>query len=260
MPRRVSSYDVGPDHRLTIPGLLRQLHDTAQAHAAGYGFGYRGLLERGQAWALVCIDLGFGGSEGSRERSLPLGETSFEVATSVYRATGPLVLRDYRATDAEGRVFARGQSMWALIDLETRRTAKVGADLRDALSRIATDELNDRRVRRLPADEKTLGGNIAHVRMHECDFNGHLNNVAAVQRMLDELYGELVVPEDLDPESPYRTLEGVRLSPKRLRVCYHHEALFDERVDGVAVCGPQEHRMELWGLDERLICNAVLEV
>ena len=249
MPRRVSSYDVGPDHRLTIPGLLRQLHDTAQAHAAGFGFGYRGLMDRGQAWALVCLDLGFGAS-------LPPGETDFEAATSVYRATGPLVLRDYRATDAGGRVFARGQSMWALIDLDTRRTARTSPALRATLTEIATDGLNDRRVARLPAWEKTSSGDRANVRAHECDFNGHLNNVAAVQWMLDELYSLLIVTED--GERPYRTLTEVRLSPKRLRVSYHHEALFDEQLECVAHVGGEEHRMELRSRDGRLICNAVV--
>ena len=249
MRRRVSSYDVGPDHRLTIPGLLRQLHDTAQAHAAGFGFGYRGLVERGLAWALVCIDLGFGASP-------PLGETGFEAATSVYNATGPLVLRDYRATDVEGRVFARGQSMWALIDLGTRHLAKASPALRATLTRIATDGLNDRRVARLPAWERTVGGGGADVRAHDCDFNGHLNNVAAVQWMLDGLYGLLAAPGD--GQRSHRPLEEVRLSPKRLRVSYHQEALFGERLECAAHVGEREHRMELRGRDGRLVCNAVV--
>ena len=233
----MSSYDVGPDHRLTVPGLLRQLHDTAQAHAAAFGFGYRGLLERRQAWALASIDL-------SLDREPPLGEADFEAATAVHQAAGPVVLRDYRATDAEGRIFARGQSMWALIDLDTRRTAKPSDDLRDVLRAIATDELGRGRLRRL----RDAGGLPAHerrvVHLHDCDFNGHLNNVVTAGWLLDAVAGA----------GGRRALPAIGA----LRLTYHRE-LFRGEVGlvGLASDGTAT-RVEVRREDGALVANAEL--
>ena len=251
MRKRVSSYDVGPDHRLTVPGVLRQFHDTAQAHAASYGFGYRSLEARGLAWALVCIDLGF-------RESAPLGESILATATSVYRATGPVVLRDYRASVDSGAVYAEGQAMWALIDLETRKTATPDAEMRTLLGDISTATLNAGSARRLPAGAPLPPGDERAVALHDCDFNGHLNNVSAVAWMLDQLYAHALPAADRrEGDGPGRL---VGLSPKRIRVSYHTEALFGERVRCHLAGEGDTYRTELRALDGRLIANAVTEL
>lgn len=224
MRRPVGAYGVGPGHRLTVPGLLRQLHDTAQAHAASCGFGYRDLFAEGLAWALVCLDLGF-------RESAPVGEATLLVETAVNRSAGPIVLRDYRVTSSEcDRVLTSGQSMWVLIDLDTRCSRKPSPTLRGVLSDIATTELNDRRASRLRPDQRAaLTARVRHVGLHDCDFNGHLNNVTAAQWMLDDLYDYFHANGALDSR-PQPMTRG--LAPKRLRLSYHREALFGQRIRG----------------------------
>ncbi len=241
--RRVTSYDVGPDHRLTIPGLLRQLHDTAQSQAGHYGFGYRQLAELDLAWALVCIDLHFVGPS-------PRGETDFEVATSVRRAAGPVVMRDYTAA-VDGEVFATGQTMWALIDLDTRKTATPPPEMRAVLTDIATPTLDAPTARRLP-DKGPFGKTLTReVYLHDCDFNGHLNNTVAVQWMLDAV---------ARGRGPAVGGGPAAVAPSRLRASYHAEALLGE----VLTVGMQESAddaevaLELRGADGRLVANGVV--
>ncbi len=241
LQRRVTSYDVGPDHRLTVPGLLRQLHDTAQSHAGSHAFGYQQLAELGLAWALVCIDLHFTAPR-------PPGESDFEAATSVRRAAGPVVMRDYTAA-VGGEVFAIGQTMWALIDLDTRKTATPPAEMRTLLNDIATPALDAPTARRLP-DRGPFGKTREReVYLHDCDFNGHLNNTVAVQWMLDG----------------WRRLGGAgtglaAIELCRLRASYHTEALLGEVLTmGVEEMGDTaEVGLELRGADGRLVANGVV--
>jgi len=120
----VKSYDVGSDHRLTLPALLRALHETAQQHAAGHGFGYSDLCKTGHAWALAALELELG--------VLPKGHSNYTVSTSVAKHGGPVVYRDYLA-ETDGGAFASGQTMWALINLDTRRADRPSDGLRNVL-------------------------------------------------------------------------------------------------------------------------------
>jgi len=124
---RVASYDVGPNSKLTLPALLRSLHDGAQQHAGSVGFGYRDLLPRRFAWALVTIELSL--------KPRPSGEEDMTLSTAVAKAGGPLVYRDYLG-EVGGKAFVVGQSLWALIDLTTRRTTPLPADLKLKLAEI----------------------------------------------------------------------------------------------------------------------------
>ena len=210
---RIASYDVAPDHRASLAALLRYLHDGAQAHAAGEGFGYRELYARQRAWALVAIDLAVG------ER--PAGGADLEAVTAVAQASGPLVWRDYRALTG-GRPFAEGQSLWALIDLASRTTPTPAPDLRAALDRIAAP-LQSRAgwLRRVTARAVTREHHARTALTHDCDFNGHLNNVVAAGWLLDAAYEVLAEPGDR------RSVPAV----SRLWLSYHHEVLKGQSVE-----------------------------
>ena len=222
--RQVRSVDIGPDHRLTIPALLRQLHDVAQAHASVHDYGYRGLARERRAWALVGLDLAF-------PLPAPAGETAVTLATTVSRAAGPVVYRDYFATDERGCV-ARGQSMWALIDLDTRQAATPSPPLRSCLRGIARPDPTIPTYRRLPAPAPRAVVDHREVRLHDCDFNGHLNNVTTVQWLLDALERHLRSSGNRSTHAGEGTLPHclASLSAKRLRVGYHAEALLGQRL------------------------------
>jgi len=205
---RIASYDVGPNSRLTLPALLRSLHDVAQQHAGSVGFGYRDLLSRDLAWALVTIELSL--------KPRPNGEEEMELATAVAKSGGPLVYRDYKG-EASGKTFVSGQSLWALIDLKTRRTTRLPADLKQKLAEIQYSLQGEiDRVRR--SDSKTALPVVDQrkVRAHDCDFNGHLNNVVTARWMLDTIY----------EASP--TLSSKLCS---LKLSYHQEALVGEQLN-----------------------------
>ena len=206
----VASYDVDAESRLTLPALLRQLHDTAQSHVATYGFGYRDLLPKGLAWALVSIEL--------RLTTRPLGESEWVTRTAVARAAGPLVYRDYVAESA-GERFCEGQSLWALIDLTTRKTAAVPDELAAAISAMRCPtpmQAGVSRVGRLkPARGQLKVVDQRKVRPHDCDFNGHLNNVVTARWLLD---------------AALEVWPKLRQALRLVRLTYHQEALLGETL------------------------------
>ena len=248
----MASYDISPDHRLTVVALLRQLHDVAQSHASSHGFGYTGLLEQGQAWALASLWL-------QLDEALPIGESRITIATAVSRAAGPVVFRAYRVY-YDSRLICTGESMWALIDLKTRRTATPDADLRQCLREITIRSANKSAVSRLPDAGPYPILHQRRVRLHDCDFNGHLNNTVMVQWMLD------AAAEGLHQRA--HSPSFVRLSAKHLTVAYHQEAVqYDTisigfRVGQVQSSSPDASADELC-LDLRsssgaLVANCVL--
>jgi len=204
---RVASYDVGPDSKLTMPALLRSLHDVAQQHAGSVGFGYQDLLPRRLAWALVTIELSL--------KPRPKGEQEMTLATAVAKAGGPLVYRDYKGVVGES-LFVLGQSLWALIDLNTRHTTPLPADLKLKLAEIQLPlQTEIERVRRFGSKLPLAILEKRKVRAHDCDFNGHLNNVVTARWMLDAAY----------EHSPLlaKALTSLKLS-------YHQEALLNEQL------------------------------
>jgi len=229
---RVASYDVGPNSRLTIPALLRSLHDVAQQHAGSVGFGYRDLLSRNLAWALVTIELSL--------KPSPIGEDDMVLATSVAKSRGPLVYRDYLG-EVAGSAFVIGQSLWALIDLKTRRTTPLPADLKLKLAAI-------QQPIQIQIDQvKRFGGKIAlpivdqrKVRPHDCDFNGHLNNVVTARWMLDAAYGK--------HPSLSETLTSLKLS-------YHQEALVNEKLSIGFNQTPEKTFLEVRNNKDQLIAS-----
>ena len=206
----------------------------AQQHAGSVGFGYRDLLPRGYAWALVTIELSL--------KPRPSGEEEMKLATSIARSGGPLVYRDYLGKTSEG-AFVTGQSLWALIDLNTRRTASPPPDLKLKLVEIE-DPLQEEiaRVRRFGNNKALPIVDQRKVRAHDCDFNGHLNNVVTARWMLDAAY----------EHSPTlsKDLSSLKLS-------YHQEALLGEQLTiGLEVEG-HKRAIELRKPDGVLIVSGV---
>lgn len=229
---RVASYDVGSNCKLTLPALLRSLHDVAQQHAGSVGFGYQELLPRKLAWALVTIELSL--------KPRPKGEEEMRLATTVAKFGGPLVYRDYLG-ESNGEVFVVGQSLWALIDLNTRRTTPLPADLKAKLAEIQTLlQTEIARVRRFGSKQPLRIIDHKRVRAHDCDFNGHLNNVVTARWMLDAAY-------ELSP-----TLSSEISS---LKLSYHQEALLGQELSIGLILEADSFSIELRKADNVLIAS-----
>jgi acyl-CoA thioesterase FadM len=229
---RVASYDVDPNSNLTLPALLRSLHDVAQQHAGSVGFGYKDLLPRGLAWALVTIELSL--------KLRPKGEALMHLATSVPKSGGPLVYRDYLGS-SEGHDFVVGQSLWALIDLDTRRTTPLPPDLKEKLAEIKTPlQTEISRVRRFKSKAPLPLVDRRRVRLHDCDFNGHLNNVVTARWMFDAAY-------------EHDATLSVGLTS--LKLSYHQEALMSEELTIGLKRSDQVLEVELRKLDGVLIVS-----
>ena len=50
LPIEIASYDVGPDNRLRISGVLRYQQEAAERHIAPAGMGWNALMEKGMAF------------------------------------------------------------------------------------------------------------------------------------------------------------------------------------------------------------------
>ena len=130
------------------------------------------------------------------------------------------MLRDYRVECILSEAYmdlASGQAMWALIDTASRRTASMPAALAATFQRERIrSQSRIECVQRLAAASDLRLYTDHRVGFHDCDFNGHLNNVVAAGWLLDSLYdGSLL--ED-------------RGKPTRYRLTYLREALQGEVI------------------------------
>lgn len=220
--RQLRSYDVDAQSRLSLPALLRHLHDTAQDHASGHGFGFSQLQPFGLAWALVGLKLDWIAAQPLLRES-PM----IECSTRVSRFSGPVVYRHYEAASSAG-IFVSGMSMWALIDLNTRTTATPPPELKAKLEDLQTGHLPFQ-LSRLKSHPDLDSQYQRMVQAHDCDFNGHLNNVMAVTWMLDGLM--LAQKPQSDQEHLSHNASWVDFSQiTSLHLTYIREALWGQNL------------------------------
>ncbi|MDR1499540.1 MAG: acyl-[acyl-carrier-protein] thioesterase [Tannerellaceae bacterium] len=161
--------------QITIPAIGAKLLDAATVHAEGRGFGYLDMLGRNTAWVLSRLVI-------SMSRRPSLGE-DVTVYTWIEGASGMFTYRSFEMVSAVGGVFGYARSVWAAIDIDSRRPTPLD-----------TDSLNRYRVERsCPIDKPSR---IAHVegitkgrpyvvRYSDLDINGHLNSIRYIERLLD---------------------------------------------------------------------------
>lgn len=107
----------GPQGEMTMPMLETQFIVAATIHANQIGVGYDDLMKQNAAWVLVRMSI-------EAQRTPCINET-YRVVTWIEGFNRHLSDRNFALLDVEGIPIAYGRSVWACIDIDSRRPVAI---------------------------------------------------------------------------------------------------------------------------------------
>lgn len=163
--------------RATLPMIGGFMLQAATKHAEERGFGYSAMVERNRVWVLsrMAIEI----------YEYPKNETSFEINTWVAEVNKIFTERCFSFVDESGKEIGFARSIWASIDIETRKPTNV-LEL-DGLS----DFIDKNKPCPIEGMKKVLAIKdiepIDHffVKYSDVDINGHLNSMKYIEHFVD---------------------------------------------------------------------------
>ena len=198
---RTRTADFDTRDLLKPSGVLNLFQDAACAHAEKLGVGFKAMLENNLYWVLLSVRY--------EVRAFPEKRQEVVVETWPSHTAGPLYGREYEIRDAAGRLLIIGESSWATIRADSRKTALVrhiyGEDASFPDRKVFADK-----PARLPVPEIESTAQTV-CRYTELDGNEHINNAVYP----DYLWNAL------KPEQ----------SPRRFMIEYHKELREGDTVD-----------------------------
>lgn len=163
--------------RITIPMIGNYLMHAASDHATKRGFGFNDMTQKHTAWVLSRLAI-----EVNRypEMSEPVS-----LYTWVDEVGRLFTSRCFELTDSSGASIVYARSLWAAIDLQTRRPAPLEVD---ALKAYVTDRLcpieKPGKIATIEtevdAESDTYG-----VKYSDLDINGHFNSIKYMEHFID---------------------------------------------------------------------------
>lgn len=161
--------------RVTIPMIGNYLIHAASNHASLRGFGFNDMTEKHTAWVLSRLAI--------EMFEYPERSQKITVYTWIDEVGRLFTCRCFELADEAGRSIGFARSIWAAIDMETRRPtpldiASLGVYLSDRPCPI------ERPGKILPAEGNTEGLPY-RIKYSDIDINGHLNSIKYMEHLLD---------------------------------------------------------------------------
>ncbi|MBP3518714.1 MAG: acyl-[acyl-carrier-protein] thioesterase [Parabacteroides sp.] len=161
--------------RVTIPMIGNYLIHAASHHAAERGFGFSDMSERHTAWVLsrMAIEM----------LEYPVMSEPITLYTWIDEVGRLFTSRCFELADGKGKTFGYARSIWAAIDVETRRptlldVAGLGVYVTDRPCPIE-------KPGKIAAVESDTQGIPYVVKYSDLDINGHLNSIKYMEHLLD---------------------------------------------------------------------------
>ena len=214
----VDTFDVDFSGHLNLYKLGNQVMNCACFHANERGFGMSRLHENGCTWVLSRLVLEFD--------ELPRDGQHFSIATWVEAVMRLFTMRNFEIKDQLDNVIGYGRSIWAMIDLQTRKPL----DLLSINDGTLPDWISDKPCPIEPPSRIKVTSkepvDVISVRFSDIDINGHLNSMRYVEHLLNLF--------SLDFYRQHRV--------RRFEIVYIAECLYGDRIaffrddDGQGTC------------------------
>ena len=210
----VTSYECSADHLLKPECFMLLCQEMAELHAEQNGLGYDWSVSNHMVWVEVQ-----GTFEFIRR---PQWKEKVTMRTNTGKASALQARRFVEMTDESGKVIARADLLWVLIDITSRRPIplkRAGLEMTEDCPAI-TDPF----PKAEPVEEGTAAPYApAHFTAlrRDVDFNGHINNSAYLTWTLDTMPAELAADR----------------APARINIQFKHETFAGQPVSA-------EHRAE----------------
>lgn len=177
-------------NRLLMGHLGNHMLNAADFHSNDRGFGMHYLNTVNKTWVLSRLAI--------EMEQMPMAYDRFAVVTWVESAKRFFTRRNFMVQDSKsGRVFGYGNSIWAMIDTESRQPVNL-LDVKDGLlSQYVVEDYPCpiEKGSRVKMDNNALLVGSVMARYNDIDINGHVNSVKYIEHVLDlfplSLYKEL---------------------------------------------------------------------
>lgn len=203
----VDPFDVDYSGHLTIAMLGNHLLNCAGFHADARGFGITRLNEEDCTWVLSRVALEFD--------ELPTEYQHFTVSTWVEVVMRLFTARNFEIKDQLGKVIGHARTVWAMINLHTRKPI----DLLSINEGHLTDWIETEKQCPIegPSRIKVMNKepvDVISVRFCDIDINGHLNSMRYIEHILNLF--------SLDFFKTHRI--------KRFEIAYIMECLYGDKI------------------------------
>ena len=175
---RVEPQDVDFTLHSTIAAMCNNVLNIAGVDAQRNGFGVDELMKNNWSWVLSRMAVEFD--------RLPEQFSQYAIRTWVNYDGRLLSSRNFVLTDADGNIFGRVVSQWAMINFETRRPVDLTQLAESYMTVLSDEESPCERPHKLTAVEaaQTFEHRIVY---SDIDFNRHVNTMRYLDMMVDML-------------------------------------------------------------------------
>lgn len=186
----VPVYDVGPDNRMKLGAVLRNVQETSEQHVDLLHIGYEEFRDRcGLVFFLIMNRM--------KICRLPSHREKIDMKTHPRGRGGARFYRDFKFYDESGALIVDCMQTTVLADAETHRVRRPQAFIDLGVFRDVPVDPEEKMVRVETPDDLPQAGEY-EVRRSDLDSNGHVNNA---------VYADLVEDFLPEPERPVRGLQ-----------------------------------------------------
>lgn len=187
-PFTIDAYLTDFRGKATLPQMSSFILQVATKHAEERGFGYSAMTAQKKAWVLSRLVI--------EMFEYPLNDALIQVRTWVTGINKLFTERCVSFETPEGRRFGFARTIWAAIDMETRRPTHL-TEL-DGLARYVCDEpVPIEGVRKIQPLKTTEPVGKFTVRYSDIDINGHLNSMKYIEHFIDMFDMDLFRHKDI---------------------------------------------------------------
>lgn len=179
----IRSYEVDSSGKATLPHIGNYFQEAAGKHAHQLNFDISHLHEKGLTWVLFRMHI-----EVDR-----FPERWEEIMVNTWPSSGDGIraFRDYQLLDRNGEQIAAGISQWMVLNIETRRPARMPKEVMEMGLNVDSHIIDPSRD---PFEQFDAPDDKAEIRVgaDSLDMNNHANNVAYIKWMTSYLPAEFV--------------------------------------------------------------------
>lgn len=173
---RIRTYEIDQLKRATAPALVRLMQEAAMQNVIDLKVSVWDMEKHHLTWVMMRMQLEF--------KQMPMLGDEIRVHTYPAGFEKFFTYRDFLLYNDNGELMGTASSTWLLMDDRTRQMARIPEFIL-AYPMPKPEDCLPRPSGKLPAFERVDAEMSFAVQWHDLDFNGHLNNVAYLQWMLE---------------------------------------------------------------------------
>jgi acyl-ACP thioesterase len=174
----IESYVCDFTEKATLPVISNFMLDAASIHAQQRGFGYEQISKDQIAWVLSRLSI--------EMYEYPGHNQELHVETWVEEVSRFFTYRCFRFINRDGKTIGFARSIWAAIDIQTRRPVDIlqwRPDLLEYIDREMTCPVE--KLAKIPPVEGVEASMGYSVRYSDIDINKHMNSVKYIEHVLN---------------------------------------------------------------------------